>query len=243
MPLPWLESDETEFPPVEQALTEPNGLLAAGGDLHADRLLDAYRRGIFPWYESGQPILWWSPDPRLVLQPRDLKISRSLRKLLKRNAYAVSMDQNFSAVIQSCAESRRGAAGTWITDDMQSAYTELHHRGLAHSVEIWAGSSLVGGLYGVALGKVFFGESMFSKEDNTSKLALVYLVRQLRRWGYQLIDCQVSSEHLVSLGAAEISRKQFQQRLQELLPETGNAGVWHLDSDLMQPDSTSADEL
>jgi len=235
MPLPWLESDDTEFPPVEQALTEPNGLLAAGGDLHADRLLDAYRHGIFPWYESGQPILWWSPDPRLVLQPRDLKISRSLKKLLKRNAYAISMDQNFNAVIESCAVSRRGAAGTWITDDMQSAYTELHHRGLAHSVEIWSGSSLVGGLYGVALGQVFFGESMFSKEDNTSKLALVYLVRQLRRWGYLLIDCQVSSEHLVSLGAVEISRKQFQQRLHELLPATGNEGVWHIDSDLIEP--------
>ncbi len=232
MPLPWIESDEAGFPPVEQALTEPNGLLAAGGDLHADRLLDAYRRGIFPWYESGQPILWWSPDPRLVLQPQDLKVSRSLNKLLKRNTYLVSMDQSFSAVIQNCAVSRRGAAGTWITDDMQSAYTELHNRGLAHSVEIWSGSSLVGGLYGVALGQVFFGESMFSKEDNTSKLALVYLVRQLQRWGYRLIDCQVSSEHLVSLGASEIGRDQFQQRLAELLPETGREGVWVMDTDL-----------
>ena len=232
MPLPWIESDQAGFPPVEQALTEPNGLLAAGGDLNADRLLDAYRRGIFPWYESGQPILWWSPDPRLVLQPQDLKVSRSLNKLLKRNTYLVSMDQSFSAVIQNCAVSRRGATGTWITEDMQSAYTELHHRGLAHSVEIWSGSSLVGGLYGVALGQVFFGESMFSKEDNTSKLALVYLVRQLQRWGYRLIDCQVSSEHLLSLGATELGRDQFQQRLAELLPETGREGVWVMDTDL-----------
>ena len=150
MPVPWLESAAIGFPPVEMALTEPDGLLAAGGDLSADRLLDAYQHGIFPWYEAGQPILWWSPDPRLVLIPDHMRVSRSLRKLLRRKRYLASMDQSFTAVIQSCAVSRRGAQGTWITDDMQTAYTELHHRGLAHSVEIWAGAYLVGGLYGVA---------------------------------------------------------------------------------------------
>lgn len=232
MPVPWIETDDADFPPLEQALTEPNGLLAAGGDLSAERLLQAYRQGIFPWYESGQPILWWSPDPRLVLIPEQLKVSRSLKKLLRRNSYAISMDQAFNEVIQQCAASRRSAAGTWITDDMQTAYSELHHQGLAHSVEVWCGASLVGGLYGVALGKVFFGESMFSKEDNTSKLALYYLVKQLQRWDFQLIDCQVSSEHLVSLGAREISRTEFQQQLQRLVPATGKPGSWQFQADL-----------
>lgn len=236
MPIPWLESDDFHFPPIEQALTAPNGLLAAGGDLQVERLLEAYRQGIFPWYESGQPILWWSPDPRLVLKPAQLRLSRSLKKLLKRHPYVISMDQDFAAVILACATARRGEAGTWITDDMQSAYTELHARGLAHSVEVWSGTSLVGGLYGIALGQIFFGESMFSKEDNTSKLALAYLAKQLQVWGYQLIDCQVSSEHLVSLGASDISRTQFKQELRNFLPEPGKPGHWLIDPDLVVSD-------
>lgn len=241
MPVPWLESSDAEFPPVELALTEPNGLLAAGGDLHAWRLLDAYQRGIFPWYESGQPILWWSPDPRLVLKPDQLRVSRSLRKLIKRRRYSLTMDSNFTAVIQSCAESRRGDSGTWITDDMQSAFLDLHARGVAHSVEVWSGSSLVGGLYGIAMGQVFFGESMFSKEDNTSKLALVYLVKQLQRWNYQLIDCQVSSEHLCSLGATEMNRKQFTLELKKLTNSPASSNNWQFDDDLIFTAAT--DEL
>jgi len=241
MPVPWLESSDAEFPPVELALTEPNGLLAAGGDLHAWRLLDAYQRGIFPWYESGQPILWWSPDPRLVLKPDQLRVSRSLRKLIKRRRYSLTMDSNFTAVIQSCAESRRGDSGTWITDDMQSAFLDLHARGVAHSVEVWSGSSLVGGLYGIAMGQVFFGESMFSKEDNTSKLALVYLVKQLQRWNYQLIDCQVSSEHLCSLGATEMNRKQFTLELKKLTNSPASSNNWQFDDELIFTAAT--DEL
>jgi leucyl/phenylalanyl-tRNA--protein transferase len=233
MSLPWLEAEQLGFPPLETALTEPNGLLAAGGALSAEWLQCAYRRGIFPWYETGQPILWWSPDPRLVLFPDQLKISRSLRKLLKKDAYVFSFDKNFSEVIQHCARSRPGASGTWITDEMQTAYRQLFELGLAHSVEVWAGASLVGGLYGVALGKVFFGESMFSKEDNTSKLALVCLVKHLQHWGFEMIDCQVSSEHLASLGAEEISRSEFQARLDRLLAAENEPEHWQFTPNLV----------
>ncbi|NKB31749.1 MAG: leucyl/phenylalanyl-tRNA--protein transferase [Pseudomonadales bacterium] len=233
MPLPWLEPEDIGFPPVEQALKEPNGLLAAGGSLDQAWLLRAYSEGIFPWYETGQPILWWSPDPRLVLTPDTLNVSRSLKKLIKKHSFEVTFDTSFTEVIQHCAEARRGGAGTWITDDMQAAYVTLHEQGYAHSVEVWAGADLVGGLYGIALGKVFFGESMFSKEDNTSKLALVYLIRQISRWGFELIDCQVSSEHLFTLGAVEISRTEFLQRLNKLLKHEDKNGKWSLEADLM----------
>ena len=222
MPLPWLDADTIGFPPVDMALDEPNGLLAAGGKLDLDWLLNAYSQGIFPWFEAGQPILWWSPDPRLVLTPKTLKISKSLKKLLKKHSYEVTFDTCFSAVMQQCAESRRRGDGTWITEEMQSAYNALHDAGHAHSVEIWAGNDLVGGLYGIALGKVFFGESMFSKEDNTSKLALVYLTQQLELWGFELIDCQVTSEHLLKLGAVEIPRAEFLEKVSTLVYQAPN---------------------
>ena len=226
MPIPWIESDQAGFPPVEQALTDPDGLLVAGGDLKTSRLLDAYRNGIFPWYEQGQPILWWSPDPRLVLRPSQLKVSRSLGKLIRRGNYQFSFDQNFPAVIRHCAEHRSDSTGTWITDEMEAAYTEMYRRGFAHSVEVWSQARLVGGLYGIALGRVFFGESMFRLQDNTSKLALVFLVKQLQLWDYQLIDCQVSSDHLKKLGAEEISRAEFVRQLAQLTPGAVSAGAW-----------------
>lgn len=226
MPIPWLEDIDLEFPSVHEALEEPNGLLAAGGSLSPSSLLSAYRKGIFPWYELGQPILWWSPDPRLVLIPEYLLVSRSLGKLARRNTYSFSVDKKFSDVMQNCAEARHGSNGTWITDEMLNAYTVLHQEGAAHSVEVWSGERLVGGLYGVAIGKVFFGESMFSKESNTSKLALVYLANQLQNWGFELIDCQVSSNHLLSLGAIEISRNHFIKELGRLLNQQTLSTSW-----------------
>lgn len=228
MPIPWIESEEDGFPPVEQALTEPDGLLVAGGDLKTSRLLDAYSHGIFPWYEAGQPILWWSPDPRLVLRPSQLKISRTLGKLIRRGEYKFSFDQNFPAVIRHCAKNRANSAGTWITNEMESAYIELYRHGFAHSVEVWSDEKLVGGLYGIALGQVFFGESMFSARDNTSKLALVFLVKYLQLWDYEIIDCQVSSVHLKNLGAVEISRAEFVQQLTELIPGQVGANAWQV---------------
>ncbi|TQV73546.1 leucyl/phenylalanyl-tRNA--protein transferase [Exilibacterium tricleocarpae] len=214
--IPWLDCDHLAFPPLEQALTSPNGLLAAGGDLRPQRLLYAYRRGIFPWYEEGQPILWWSPSPRMVIFPHQLHIARSLRKILRRGRFTVTADTAFERVIEACAGTRRHAGsdeGTWITAAMQRAYCELHRLGHAHSVEVWLDSKLVGGLYGIALGQVFFGESMFSLERDASKVAFVHLVQQLGDWGFQLVDCQVASDHLSSLGAGEISRQRFAQLL------------------------------
>ncbi len=209
MPLPWLDSEQPWFPPLNEALEEPDGLLAAGGDLSPEWLLSAYGHGVFPWYEAGQPILWWSPDPRLVLFPDKIRVSRSLKKFLRKHPYRLTMDTNFSAVIESCGRSRARSSGTWITDEMRAAYQLLHQLGHAHSLEVWADSALVGGLYGVSLGKVFFGESMFSLEPNTSKLALVALARHLQHWGFRLIDCQVASQHLISLGAETVERDQF----------------------------------
>ena len=209
MPLPWLDSEQPWFPPLNEALEEPDGLLAAGGDLSPAWLLSAYGRGVFPWYEAGQPILWWSPDPRLVLFPDKIRVSRSLKKFLRKHPYRLTMDTNFSAVIENCGRSRARSSGTWITDEMRAAYQLLHQLGHAHSLEVWADSALVGGLYGVSLGKVFFGESMFSLEPNTSKLALVALARHLQHWGFRLIDCQVASQHLISLGAETVERDQF----------------------------------
>ena len=233
MPLPWLETEPVEFPPLEQALEDPNGLLAAGGALTPQWLLHAYKLGIFPWYETGQPILWWSPDPRLVLYPHSLKVSRSLRKLIRNNSYAITMDRDFAGVIRLCSEPREADTGTWITSEMEQAYCELHRLGHAHSVEIWAGDTLARGLYGVAVGKVFFGESMFSRSPNTSKLALVALVRQLEAWGFELIDCQVSSEHLMSLGAEEISRSLFSSLLQKYTSSSiQNPSLWNYQTDV-----------
>lgn len=232
MPVKWLEPDVIGFPPVEQALEDPDGLLAAGGELSVPWLVHAYRQGIFPWYEAGQPILWWSPDPRMVLYPEDLKVSRSLAKLLRKEHFKVTFDTSFPEVIRACAGSRADAAGTWITDEMQAAYGKLFDAGIAHSVEVWEGAQLVGGLYGIAQGKVFFGESMFSKSSNASKVGFVYLVKQLANWGFKLVDCQVSSEHLESLGAIEISRKEFGIDLERYIDSNTSCQQWSFQSDL-----------
>lgn len=204
-----LSHDDINFPDVNKALAEPNGLLAIGGDLSVARIMEAYQRGIFPWFSHNQPILWWSPDPRMVLFPEKLKISRSLKKVLKNSHYKVSFDQDFAAVVTACSEPRSDDPGTWITSDMIKAYIALHKSGHAHSVEVWDNDQLVGGLYGVSINKVFCGESMFSRAANASKIALYHLVNYVKQHGYQLIDCQVSSEHLESLGAEEISRDEY----------------------------------
>lgn len=210
-PLYWFSANRIseEFPDPRDALGQPDGLLAAGGDLSPQRLLEAYRKGIFPWYESNQPILWWSPDPRTVLLPERLKVSRSLRRTLKRDLLKVTVDRAFETVIRACAEPRKNQSGTWLTRGMIEAYERLHAEGHAHSVECWCEGKLVGGLYGVALGQVFFGESMFSRRDDASKVCLVSLVRRLAEWNYQMIDCQVHTEHLRRLGAIRIPRREF----------------------------------
>jgi leucyl/phenylalanyl-tRNA--protein transferase len=215
-----------QFPNPALALREPDGLLAAGGDLSVRRLLDAYRRGIFPWYEHGQPILWWSPDPRTVIYPEELEISRSLRRTLKKNRFDVSFDRAFRDVIDACAEPRRRGRGTWITEEIRDAYCELYAAGHAHSVECWRDGSLVGGVYGIAIGCVFFGESMFSRVTDASKVGLVKLVEQLRVWGYGLLDCQVHSEHLQRLGAMRLPRVDFLQELAHWLPQSPRPDAW-----------------
>jgi leucyl/phenylalanyl-tRNA--protein transferase len=224
-------STDLRFPPVD--LASPEGLLAIGGDLRAERLLEAYRHGIFPWYNPGQPILWWSPDPRAVLFPAKLRVSRSLGKTLRRKKFEVTLDTAFRDVMQHCAEPRndRPDHGTWITPEMIEAYCVLHERGLAHSVESWLDGKLVGGLYGVALGSAFFGESMFSRETDASKVAFVQLVRQLERWGFALVDCQLPSAHLSSLGAEEIRRREFLERLEQALQQPGRPGHWRFEAD------------
>jgi len=217
---------EAPFPPVESAETEPDGLLALGGDLHPRRLLNAYRAGIFPWYSADQPLLWWSPDPRTVLFPERLKVSRSLRKSLRNKPFTVTFDSAFEAVIDACAAPRGGESGTWITRDMASAYRELHQLGHAHSVEVWLDHELAGGLYGIAMGRVFFGESMFSRVSEASKVGFVHLLRQLQARGYRLVDCQVYTAHLISLGAEEIPRREFCRLLDRWCPQPGNPGNW-----------------
>lgn len=226
----WLDPDiKTAFPDVNTALTEPNGLLAIGGDLSVERLLAAYRRGIFPWYSRGQPILWWTPNPRAVLKLNALKVSRSLRKALRRDNYQIRFDTAFEDVITQCAKSRGDGLGTWITAEMRNAYIRMHKLGHAHSIETWVDNQLVGGLYGISIGKVFFGESMFSRRTNASKLAFVYLVRQLEKWAFALIDCQVYSEHLGSLGAVQIPREQFTTYLDNYCDKPGVPGYWQCD--------------
>jgi leucyl/phenylalanyl-tRNA--protein transferase len=207
----WLDTQDEEapFPPVELALQDPDGLLAFGGDLGSRRLLRAYRQGIFPWYSEGQPIMWWSPDPRTVLFPSDLRVSRSLRKSMRNAGYSVTMNRAFERVIDACAAPRAEDDGTWITTAMRDAYIRLHQEGHAHSIETWYEGELVGGLYGIAIGRVFFGESMFARRRDASKVAFARLARQLECWGFALIDCQVHSDHLASLGATQIQRRQF----------------------------------
>jgi len=236
MPLPWLNSTRPDFPPTQRALTEPNGLLAAGGALTRPWLQAAYRRGIFPWFESGQPILWWTPDPRMVLEPEKFHVSRSFRKFLRKNSYTLTFDSRFEEVITACAAPRIDSDGTWITAAMRAAYMDLHRAGMAHSVEVCDAEALVGGLYGVALGRVFFGESMFSRRDNVSKLALYGLTQHLRSWGFGLIDCQVSTPHLLSLGAGEISRSDFERRLRELVDAPARYSSWQFQDRLLEPD-------
>jgi leucyl/phenylalanyl-tRNA--protein transferase len=221
--LTWLTRDSLTFPPLEKALQDPNGLLAAGGDLSPERLVQAYRHGCFPWYQDGQPILWWSPNPRTVLFPDELHVSRSLAKLLRQGRYQVSFDSDFPAVIDACAAPRDYADGTWITDTMRNAYCELHRRGIAHSVEVRHNGELVGGLYGLAMGQLFFGESMFSRADNASKVGFVTLVKHLQEAGFVLIDCQMPTEHLHSLGARAISRASFADYLAHHLDQPNSA--------------------
>lgn len=217
--LTWLKRDDLSFPPLEAALREPNGLLAAGGDLSHERLLAAYRHGCFPWYQDGQPLLWWSPDPRTVLFPNELHVSRSLRKRIRQGDFKVTFDQAFADVIQGCAGPRSYTDGTWITTPMQQAYIQLHEMGVAHSVEVWQEQHLVGGLYGLAIGRLFFGESMFSRATDASKVGFVTLVEQLRDWGFVLIDCQMPTRHLESFGARSIAREQFAAALAEHLDQ------------------------
>jgi leucyl/phenylalanyl-tRNA--protein transferase len=221
------------FPPVERALRSPNGLLAAGGDLSSVRLLEAYRHGIFPWFSAGEPILWWSPDPRMVLFPEEFKVSHSLRKTLRNGRQEVRFDTAFEQVMRACAAPREGANGTWILDEMIAAYCELHRMGYAHSVETWMDGELVGGLYGMALGRMFYGESMFSRKSDASKIALAYLCAQLGKWNFGMIDCQMNTPHLTSLGAREIPRKEFIARLQDLI-NCCPVPVWHFDKDLFR---------
>jgi leucyl/phenylalanyl-tRNA--protein transferase len=224
--IPWLESN-TPFPPLATALIDPNGLLAAGADLSPERLIAAYHRGIFPWFSPGQPILWWSPDPRMVLAPSALKISRALAKTLRHANYAVRLDTTFDQVISACAGTpRHGQSGTWITAEMIAAYQQLHRLGIAHSVDTWHDGKLVGGLYGIALGRAFFGESMFSHRTDASKIALAHLCAFLDARGFGIIDCQMETPHLTSLGAGLISRNRFIATVQGLL-NTGKApGLW-----------------
>ena len=211
--IPWLNPDSYEFPNPANALDEPDGLLAVGGDLSPERILAAYHHGIFPWFNPGDPILWWSPNPRTVVFPGQLLIQKSLRKTLRQGIYRVTFDNSFRDAMKACAAPRDYADGTWISNDIIEGYCALHERGFAHSVEVWRGDELIGGLYGIALGRMFFGESMFSRADNASKVGFAHLVRQLRRWDFQLIDCQVANPHLFSLGAIEIPREEFQKML------------------------------
>jgi len=227
------DSADLRFPPVE--LASPEGLLAIGGDLRSERLLEAYRRGIFPWYNDGQPILWWSPDPRAVLFPARLHVSHSLRKTIRRGRYRVTLDERFVDVMRACAAPRakNPVGGTWITAQMLEAYTRLHQQGYAHSVETWDGDTLVGGLYGVAIGGAFFGESMFSRAPDASKVAFAYSVRQMQRWGFSLIDCQLSTPHLTSLGAESVRRRDYLNYLAAALQAPVRDTPWRFDADLV----------
>jgi leucyl/phenylalanyl-tRNA--protein transferase len=225
--LPMLGSAPgSPFPPPEQALVRPNGLLAWGGDLEPERLLRAYRQGIFPWYSANEPILWWTPSPRCVLLPENVHVSRRTRRRYNSGQFSISADTRFEKVVEACAEPRAGVAGTWITEELKSSFVDLHHQGLAHSVEVWRGEELVGGIYGMALGKVFFGESMFSRETDTSKMALIALCKQLSHWSFGLLDCQVTNPHLLSMGAFEIPRQEFGALLKEWVAEPGLEASW-----------------
>ena len=227
--IPWLER-KTPFPPVERALRHPNGLLAAGGDLSAERLLAAYRSGIFPWFSDGEPLLWWSPDPRMVLHTVELKVSRSLAKSIRNRGYEVRLDTAFAAVLEGCAGPRRHQPGTWLGPEMRAAYLRLHQLGYAHSFETWLDGSLVGGLYGMAIGRMFYGESMFARATDASKVALAALARELLARGFPMIDCQMNTSHLASLGAREIVRSDFLRGVATLVNYAELPSRWHFTS-------------
>lgn len=221
----WINRQSNIFPPLGRALRSPSGLLAMGGDLSAERLVAAYRHGCFPWYSHGQPLMWWSPDPRTVLFPEELHVPRSLRKTLRQQHFRITYDSAFEQVIHACAQPRSSDSGTWVTPAMQSAYTRLHQLGHAHSVEVWHGQQLVGGLYGIAMGRLFFGESMFARMSDASKVGFVTLVQDLQQAGFTLIDCQMPTEHLARFGARDIPRSKFQQYLQRDL-DSPSSMVW-----------------
>lgn len=224
--IPWLIGD-APFPPLDQALSEPNGLLCAGGNLTPARIVEAYRGGIFPWFSAGEPILWWSPDPRMVLFPAEFKISRSLHRSLRNGYYEIRLDSAFPEVIRACAETpRHGQPGTWITREMQRAYRQLFELGIAHSVEVWIDRRLAGGLYGLAIGRMFYGESMFAHVSDASKIAAAHLARFLETQGFGMIDCQMNTPHLASLGAREIPRGDFMSRLHALVAIDTQAAHW-----------------
>jgi leucyl/phenylalanyl-tRNA---protein transferase len=227
--IPYLEPTDS-FPPLERALRRPNGLLAAGRDLSVATLVDAYTHGIFPWFGEGEPILWWSPDPRMVLFPAELHVPQSLARRMKRDDYRVTADTAFDRVIRGCAAPRADQAGTWITRRMIIAYERLHAAGFAHSVETWVGAELAGGLYGVAIGRAFFGESMFARRTDASKIALVRLVRQLQAWSFGVIDCQMRTAHLASFGARDIPRRDFSAVLAPLVRASPVRGPWDMDA-------------
>jgi leucyl/phenylalanyl-tRNA--protein transferase len=221
------------FPPVDFALDEPNGLLAAGGGLSVPRLLDAYARGIFPWFSDGDPVLWWCPDPRMVLPTNNVHVSRSLRRRLRRDDYSVTADTAFADVLRACAAPRRSDAGTWLVPPMIRAYERMHAAGAAHSIEVWIDGELSGGLYGVVLGRMFFGESMFTRRTDASKIAVAALAAQLRRWQFPLIDCQLRTEHLASLGAIEMPRREFVKKVGEFVRLPAVPSPWRVDDDLL----------
>jgi leucyl/phenylalanyl-tRNA---protein transferase len=233
--IPWLDADAA-FPPLACALRVPNGLLAAGGSLTAPSLLAAYRQGIFPWFSEGQPVLWWSPDPRMVLYTEEFRLHRSLAKVVRRQVFEVRFDTCFERVIRACAAPRPDAEGTWITKDIIAAYCDLHAHGYAHSVESWSDGELVGGLYGVAIGRMFYGESMFAHAADASKVALVALVQRLRAWRFPLIDCQQQTPHLASFGARPIARKTFAGELATLVNSNLEPGSWTQRAALLETD-------
>ena len=235
----WLDKKPVVFPPTNLAMDDPNGLLAIGGDLTPEWLLSAYSKGIFPWFNPGEPVLWWTPNPRSVLLIDDIKFRRSLRKniqkLSKEQNLKVTFDQRFIEVMQKCATiERNDQDGTWITDEMLNAYQDLFNKGHAHSVEVWLDDKLVGGLYGVAVGKMFFGESMFSEVSDASKIALVAITMQLKAWGFKLLDTQVETPHLKSMGASMISRTVFEALLQQQIQQPFPAKKWQMETDWLQ---------
>ena len=236
--IPFLRPDDP-FPPVSKALRAPNGLLCAGADLSPPRLLDAYSRGIFPWFSEGDPILWWSPHPRMVLFPDELKVSRSLRKAVAKGLFETRYDTAFGEVMRECSAPRDGQAGTWIVPEMVAAYTRLHELGFAHSVESWKDGRLAGGLYGILLGRAFFGESMFSRETDASKVALVKLVERVRSLGVRVIDCQQATRHLASLGAREIARREFAHLLAESIQYPPTGSRWPASEEAWRSSTTS----